>query len=345
MYREPTTVKDFTNLNPPIAAFYQVDEMPQNPVAPKPLRDLHGRGMNTLSEVYQLPADPVEFNRLDLQHRIWLKLMEGPVPFSDETLDDLLRGREGYQPALLDLGRGSGIWSIEMAQKFPHAKIVGFDLVESGPAALPNNCTFSTGDLTRGLQPLYEQFNLVHLRLVMLHIKGIEAKKAALKEAVGCLRPGGIIVILDYDECFLDEDKQPLRPAKDDIDADNSERSWGTRFWREVFERTDDGDVTEGEHIRSCLAEDVRIDKGSIQHEIFYMPIGWDGGDPIEGAEIGKMGFINFWDLARAIKPALLARGISSEIIDDWTSKADQELSGTPKKLFAAIRGTWARRL
>ncbi|KZS94766.1 hypothetical protein SISNIDRAFT_31157 [Sistotremastrum niveocremeum HHB9708] len=125
--------------------------MLSNPITPKPLRDLHGRGMNTLSEVYQLPADPVEFDRLNLQHQIWLKLMKGPVPFSDQVLDDLLRQREGYEPAILDLGRGSGIWyakiwlserrkligvfrrSIEMAERFPHAKVVGFDLVETQP--------------------------------------------------------------------------------------------------------------------------------------------------------------------------------------------------------------------
>ncbi|KZT40970.1 S-adenosyl-L-methionine-dependent methyltransferase [Sistotremastrum suecicum HHB10207 ss-3] len=319
--------------------------MSSDPITPKPLRDLHGRGMNTLSEVYQLPADPAEFNRLDLQHRIWLKLMKGPVPFSEQMLDDLLREREGYQPAILDLGRGSGIWSIEMAERFPHAKVVGFDLVESQPPALPNNCTFLTGDLTRGLQPLYGQFDLVHLRLVMLHIKGKEVKEAALKEAVSCLRPGGIIVILDHDECFTDENREPLRPAKDGIDSDNSQRSWGSRFWKEVFDRTDDGDITEGEHIRSRLIEDDRIDKDSVQNKIFYMPMGWDGGDPVEGPEIGKMSFINFWDIHRAIKPALLARGIAPETIGDWTSKADQEISGTPRKFFWPIRGTWARRM
>ncbi|KZS94767.1 hypothetical protein SISNIDRAFT_452877 [Sistotremastrum niveocremeum HHB9708] len=175
--------------------------------------------------------------------------------------------------------------------------------------------------------------------------------------------PGGIIVILDHDECFTDENKQPLRPAKDGVDADNSQRSWCTRFWTEVFERTDDGNFTDGEYVRSCFAADPKIDTNSIRHEIFYMPMGWDGGDPVEGAEIGKMSFINFWvrgallealdskmtrlpkDIHRALKPAFLARGVAPEIIDDWVSKADQEISGTPKKFFSPIRGTWARRL
>lgn len=57
-------------------------------------------------------ANSESFQRLDLQHRIWVKVMNGHVPFSHEELDHLLQEKDGRRPAIFDLGRGSGIWFV-----------------------------------------------------------------------------------------------------------------------------------------------------------------------------------------------------------------------------------------
>jgi len=40
-----------------------------------------------------------------------------------------------WEPAVLDIGTGSGKWAIDIALEFPHAKSIGLDLV---PPTLPD---------------------------------------------------------------------------------------------------------------------------------------------------------------------------------------------------------------
>lgn len=93
----------------------------------------------------------------------------------------------------------------------------------------------------------------------------------------------------------MDENKDILRPTLDGPAADNSHRSWSSRIFNEVDRRTNDGEVTMGKYIESCLGDDDRVDVSSIQHKMFYIPIGWNGGDPINGPELGRMAYVNFW--------------------------------------------------
>ncbi|KZS94704.1 S-adenosyl-L-methionine-dependent methyltransferase [Sistotremastrum niveocremeum HHB9708] len=184
-------------------------------------RELHGRKMNAKSEAYILPADLPEIDRLNLQHRLWARLMGSICSLSKDQLDGLLKKRDGPPPAILDLGRGTGVWSVEMAQAYPHAKVVGLDLVDSKPILLPPNCTFVTGDMTKGLAAYEKQFDLVHIRLVICHLKEHDTKRLVLNEAIKCLRPGGVIVVSDYNESMNNEKLEPVPPANDDDEVNS----------------------------------------------------------------------------------------------------------------------------
>ncbi|KZS94727.1 S-adenosyl-L-methionine-dependent methyltransferase [Sistotremastrum niveocremeum HHB9708] len=291
-----------------------------------------------------MPGDLPELDRLDLQHKIVTKVFKGHCPCSDQELDRLLRKKGERQTSILDLGRGSGIWAIEMAERYPESRVVGLDLVDSEPLELPSNCTFVTGDMMTGLTAFQNQFDLVHIRLVLMHMKSDETKKEALEYAVGCLRPGGMIVIVDYDETFTDDSRKSLLPAQDGPGSNNLNRSWATRFIREMFRGNRMEEAIDEKVIEKRLAVNPRIDNVSIRERIGYVPLGWDGGDREYGAELGKMGFMNSWQGNRAMRPALLARGIASETVDAWIVKADQEINGT-RRLFIPIRGTWGRRV
>lgn len=83
----------------------------------------HGRGLNNYSEVYRLPADDAEIERLgqcfyleiysaaylfvDAQHEMMKKIMgKYPSPLPEVLADNV----PGETKAVLDLGCGSGSW-------------------------------------------------------------------------------------------------------------------------------------------------------------------------------------------------------------------------------------------
>jgi methylase of polypeptide subunit release factors len=61
---------------------------------------------------------------MDLEHHIFLLLLEGELHLA--PLSDPQR--------ILDLGTGTGIWAIDMADKYPSASVLGTDLSPVQPS-------------------------------------------------------------------------------------------------------------------------------------------------------------------------------------------------------------------
>ncbi|KZS94754.1 S-adenosyl-L-methionine-dependent methyltransferase [Sistotremastrum niveocremeum HHB9708] len=306
------------------------------------LREFHGRGMNTLSDVYKLPADLPEFDRLNSQHRIWTRVMNGLCPLPVREIDELLKPREdGKQAAILDLGCGSGIWSMQMASLYPQARVVGFDLIEPKPSSRLPNCSFIQGDVTKGLQRFKGQFNIVHLRTLIIHVAK-EARRRAILDAIDCLKPGGLIIFAEYDEPKVDEYKQLLLPASDEQDA--PPHSWFMRYMTEAFQHKAKTDLRYV--IQKILSESDKLRKETIQTSLYHVPVGWDGGNGENGRAVGEMMRANLRDLIRTFRPSLLDRGVPYEVTDRWITKADKELDGSEDlRILVVLYATWARKL
>ncbi|KAG8897595.1 hypothetical protein FRB99_008052 [Tulasnella sp. 403] len=103
------------------------------------LHDVHGRTVNRTSNHYMLPADEAEHSRLDIQHEMLRLKMDG-LFFRPDVVKQILAPRRNPVPAVLDIGTGSGSWVVDMAKAFPHARVVGLDLV---PANLSSYVTTS----------------------------------------------------------------------------------------------------------------------------------------------------------------------------------------------------------
>ncbi len=116
-----------------------------------------------------------EMERLDLQHHVLVLLMSGELHLAP------LR-----QPQrIVDLGTGTGIWAIEMADRYPEAQIIGTDLspvqplwcVRRSPAAgrqeeltpcrVPYNVSFEVDDLEAEWLYRPNYFDMVHARYLL----------------------------------------------------------------------------------------------------------------------------------------------------------------------------------
>lgn len=64
-----------------------------------------------------------ELDRLDLQHHVIRLLLNDELHLA--PLQDPRR--------ILDIGTGTGLWAIEMGDRFPNAQIIGTDLSPTQP--------------------------------------------------------------------------------------------------------------------------------------------------------------------------------------------------------------------
>ncbi|KAK3493059.1 S-adenosyl-L-methionine-dependent methyltransferase [Neurospora hispaniola] len=111
---------------------------------------------------YILPNDPPEQDREDLLHLLSLDLIYGRH-FLSPIGDNLNK--------ILDLGCGTGKWTVEIADKFPFAKVVGVDLSPIQPVLSPENVEWWVDDIEDEEENFFEternDYDLVHARYLL----------------------------------------------------------------------------------------------------------------------------------------------------------------------------------
>lgn len=127
---------------------------------------------------YGLPVDEDEQDRNDLQHCKFSLILGDKLhlaPISEEPHH------------ILDLGTGSGIWAIDMADKHPTAEVIGVDLAPTQPSWMPPNCHFEIDDVED--EWLYRTpFDFIHAREFLLAIRNW---RRVIEQAFEHLKPGG----------------------------------------------------------------------------------------------------------------------------------------------------------
>jgi SAM-dependent methyltransferase len=148
---------------------------------------------------YVLPNDDQEQERLDLQHHIWRLLLGGklytaPIPSPDKN----------PQLRILDLGTGTGIWAIDMADEFPASEVFGVDLSPIQPDWVPPNCRFHVDDYEdEWTYREDEKFDYIHGRA----LSGTSANWGRFYEQVkNNLKPGGVVEMQEYDAWIFSDD-------------------------------------------------------------------------------------------------------------------------------------------
>ena len=97
----------------------------------------HGRRYHAYQAgIYSFPNDEKELNRMDIEHHNqWLQL-DGKL-----HLCPLENPKE-----ILDIGCGTGIWALDMADEYPACQVIGTDLSPVQPTWVPPNCRFEVDD-------------------------------------------------------------------------------------------------------------------------------------------------------------------------------------------------------
>ncbi|KAI9648653.1 Secondary metabolism regulator lae1 [Ciborinia camelliae] len=115
---------------------------------------------------YMFPCDEDEKDRYDIFHKFFQVAMGGELHSKNTTFTTSYDG-----PRILDLGTGTGIWAIDMADKYgsngDRGEVVGVDLANIQPATIPENLQFQQRDIESpwfGLET--ESWDMIHIRML-----------------------------------------------------------------------------------------------------------------------------------------------------------------------------------
>ncbi|KAL0931874.1 tam domain methyltransferase [Colletotrichum truncatum] len=145
----------------------------------------NGRTYHRLSEgKYYFPNDEQEQDRLDIVNHLWMVLLDGAFckcPKNDGA------------KRVLDLGTGTGIWSLDYADAHPDAEVIGVDLSAIQPGYVPPNCSFELDDLEKEWT-WTRPFDFIFCRNM---IGSFTDWDKLIKKAYDNLEPGGYFEIQD----------------------------------------------------------------------------------------------------------------------------------------------------
>ena len=137
---------------------------------------------------YLLPCDATERDRLDIMHQLFKvargkerRLLNAPFQASTSSVP-------GDAPRILDLGCGTGIWLLDMAEIYPEAECLGVDLHHMGPPSVLDNVTLRGNMDYETPWSLGERsWDLIHLQCALGSVSSWEA---LYQKIIRHLKPG-----------------------------------------------------------------------------------------------------------------------------------------------------------
>ncbi|KAJ6258701.1 hypothetical protein Dda_6750 [Drechslerella dactyloides] len=143
-----------------------------------------------------MPNDEAEQDRMDFYHHIFLLRLDGELFLAPI-------GESPQKILSLDIGTGTGIWAIDIADKYPSAEVIGTDLSPIQPTWVPPNLRFEVDDCEEPWVYVKSSFDLIHIRNLA---GGIKDWRALFVRCFEHTAPGGYLEVQEVPSLFFTDD-------------------------------------------------------------------------------------------------------------------------------------------
>ncbi|KJZ72065.1 hypothetical protein HIM_08520 [Hirsutella minnesotensis 3608] len=182
-------------------------------------RNIHGRTyQNSKTTEYWGPNDERQNNGLDIAHH-FITMLTGDRLFEAPITKPLTK--------VLDVGTGTGIWAIDMADAYPSAEVYGTDISPIQPTWVPPNCLFQIEDAQLQWTWRPANFDFIHIRGLY---GSIDDWSKLYSQAFRALTPGGWIENFEFNVTLYSDAPE----VRDDFD--HIFKRW-SRVFLEAFDR------------------------------------------------------------------------------------------------------------
>ncbi|KAE8149547.1 S-adenosyl-L-methionine-dependent methyltransferase [Aspergillus avenaceus] len=252
---------------------------------------------------YLFPNDETEQDRMDMLHHIYRLMLGG----------GLYKAPISQSPQrILDIGTGTGIYAVDIADEFPSAEVLGVDLSPIQAQWVPPNCRFVVDDRNM--------------------VGSIADWDRLFRQAFQHTRPDGYIEVQEFQVQFHTQDG--------DLPDDSSIRQWNRHLVDGMATFGKPMDVTE--ELSGKLKAAGSVD---VQDHVLKTPVGlWPRNPALK--ELGQWMQVQTVEAVEPLSLAVFTRvlGWTEQQCRGLFAKVRAEFKGTRRQIYVCTHFIYGRR-